>query len=68
MNAPAKQPKKIVGETGIGTLEMMSATTAAQKGNRFKTAETMMGWALLRPKLYSSRPLIPIAKMTASLP
>src|SRR5208337_4609103 len=66
--APAKQPKKTAGETGIGTFEMKSATPAAQKGVRLRIAEMMTGWALLRPALYKSRPLIPIAKMTASLP
>jgi hypothetical protein len=46
---------------------MSSATAAAQKGDRFKIADMMMGCALLRPKLYSSKPLMPIANMTASL-
>src|SRR5208337_774127 len=50
-NAPRKQAKNTAGETGIGTLEMISATMAAQKGDRFRIAETMIGWALLRPKL-----------------
>ena len=47
---------------------MMSATSAAQNGERFRIAEMMIGWALLRPKLYSSNPLMPIAKMTARYP
>ncbi len=68
MKAPAKQPKKIAGDTGIGTLVRISATPAAQKGDRFRIAEMMIGWALARPKLYSRRPLIPMAKMTASFP
>ena len=38
MKAPAKQPKKVAGEIGIGTLEMMSATRAAPNGERFRTA------------------------------
>ena len=47
---------------------MMSATMAAQNGDRFKIADIVTGCALLRPKLYSNRPLMPIAKITASFP
>ena len=65
MKAPAKQPKKVPGEIGIGTREMTSATSAAQNGDRLRIAEMMIGWALLRPKLYSNNPDIPMAKMTA---
>ena len=50
-NAPAKQPKNTGGETGIGTRARTSATSAAQNGSRLRTAETMIGWAALRPKL-----------------
>ena len=48
---PAKQRKNTAGETGIGTRMTRSATSAAQNGSRFKIADTMMGWALLKPKL-----------------
>ncbi len=50
-NAPAKQPKNTSGETGIGTREKTSATSAAQNGKRLRTAETMIGCVSLRPKL-----------------
>ena len=51
MKAPAKQPKKVAFEIGIGTPTISRATSAAQNGDRFKIAEMMIGWALLRPKL-----------------
>jgi hypothetical protein len=50
----------------MGTPDMSSATRAAQKGDRFNIAAMMMGWELLRPALYSNKPLIPIARITAS--
>ena len=68
MNAPAKQPKKVADDIGIGTREMTSATMAPQNGDKLRIAEMIIGWALLRPKLYNSRPLIPIANMIASGP
>ncbi len=43
MKAPQKQPKKLAGEIGIGTLEMSNATRAAQNGERFKIVEMMIG-------------------------
>ena len=43
MKAPQKQPKKLAGEFGIGTLEMSIATKAAQNGERFKIVEMMIG-------------------------
>ncbi len=43
MNAPARHEKKIVGDTGMDFFEMTSATRAAQKGDRFKIAEMMIG-------------------------
>ena len=43
MKAPAKQPKKVAGEIGIGTLEINNATRAAQNGDRFKIEEMMIG-------------------------
>ena len=49
--APAKHKKKTGGETGIGTRMTRSATSAAQNGSRFRIADTMIGCALLKPKL-----------------
>ena len=46
-----RQPKKIGGETGIGTLAMSSATRAAKKGWRLMIAEMMIGCALLSREL-----------------
>ncbi len=43
MNAPAKQPKKVAREIGIGTPASTSATSAAQNGERFRIAEMMIG-------------------------
>ena len=66
-NALMRQPKKIVGETGIGTLAMMSATTAAKKGWRLMIAEMMIGCALLSASLNSSKPTMPIENRAPSL-
>src|SRR5271169_3402485 len=38
-NAPIRQPKKMGGETGMGTRETSSATMAAQNGCRLVIAE-----------------------------
>jgi hypothetical protein len=66
MNATMKHPKKIGGEAGNDFREITNATKAAQNGDRFKTPAVMMGWALLKPMLYNSRPAIPINNNIAS--
>jgi len=67
-NATAKQPKNTSGETGIARLEMMSATNAAQKGDKFRIAAVIIGCALLKPTLYRVNPQRPAANNIANLP
>ena len=56
----------MTGETGTFLRDMANATAAAQKGDRFNTADMMIGCALLKPSLYNSRPDTPQANRTAS--
>jgi hypothetical protein len=56
----------MTGETGTLLRDISSATAAAQNGERFNTADMMIGCALLKPSLYKRRPDTPHANRTMS--
>src|ERR1700722_18710529 len=65
-NATRKQATVVSEGDEIDRFEAMAAISAAQNGERFRTAAVMIGCVLLRPMLYSFNPANPIRKMTAS--
>src|SRR6202044_2412396 len=61
-NATRKQARNPSGGAETERLETMAATSAAQKGERFRTAAVMIVRGLLRLILYSFKPATPIRK------